>query len=35
MSSATYKKSKQYLETTKEKIDTALLAYNDGPLLAQ
>ena len=35
MSTTTYKKSKAYLETTKEKIDTALLAYNDTPLLAQ
>jgi len=35
MSTTTYKQSKKYLETTKEKIDTALLAYNDGPLLAQ
>lgn len=35
MSATTYKKSKKYLETTKEKIDTALLAYTDKPLLAQ
>jgi len=35
MSQSTYSKSKKYLETTKEKIDTALLAYNDHPLLAQ
>ena len=35
MSQTTYNKSKKYLETTKEKIDTALLAYNDGPILAQ
>jgi len=35
MSQTTYDKSKKYLETTKEKIDTALLAYNDGPILAQ
>ena len=35
MSTTTYKKSKEYLETTKEKINTALLAYNDKPLLAQ
>jgi len=35
MSATTYKKSKAYLETTKEKIDTALLAYTDKPLLAQ
>jgi hypothetical protein len=35
MSQSTYKKSKAYLETTKEKIDTALLAYSDKPLLAQ
>lgn len=35
MTTATYKKSKKYLETTKEKIDTALLAYSDKPLLAQ
>jgi len=35
MSPTIYKKSKAYLETTKEKIDTALLAYNDTPLLAQ
>lgn len=35
MSATTYKKSKQYLETTKEKIDTALLAYTNTPLLAQ
>ena len=35
MSPTTYKKSKTYLETTKEKIDTALLAYTDTPVLAQ
>jgi len=35
MSITTYKKSKTYLETTKDKIDTALLAYTDAPLLAQ
>ena len=35
MSASTYKNSKKYLETTKQKIDTALLAYNNGPLLAQ
>jgi hypothetical protein len=35
MSQATYNKSKKYLETTKEKIDTNLLAYSDKPLLAQ
>ncbi|MCX6825442.1 MAG: VCBS repeat-containing protein [candidate division SR1 bacterium] len=35
MSQTTYNKSKIYLENTKEKIDTALLAYNDKPLLAQ
>jgi hypothetical protein len=35
MSQTTYKKSKTYLEATKEKIDTALIAYNDKPLLAQ
>lgn len=35
MSDATYTKSKKYLETTKEKIDTALLAYTDKPLIAQ
>ena len=35
MTTSTYKKSKKYLETTKEKIDTALLAYSDKPLLAQ
>lgn len=35
MSASTYKKSKAYLETTKEKIDTTLLAYTDKPLLAQ
>ena len=35
MSQTTYNKSKKYLETTKEKIDTALLAYTDGPVLAQ
>ena len=35
MSASTYAKSKIYLETTKEKIDTALLAYNDAPLIAQ
>jgi hypothetical protein len=35
MSDTTYKKSKAYLTTTKEKIDTALLAYTDAPLLAQ
>jgi hypothetical protein len=35
MSATTYKNSKKYLETTKEKIDTALLAYTEKPLLAQ
>lgn len=35
MSTSTYKNSKKYLETTKEKIDTALLAYTDKPVLAQ
>jgi hypothetical protein len=35
MSQSTYTKSKKYLETTKEKIDTALLAYSDKPMLAQ
>jgi len=35
MSPSTYSKSKTYLETTKQKIDTALLAYNDKPLIAQ
>ena len=35
MSQSTYTKSKAYLETTKQKIDTALLAYTDKPLLAQ
>lgn len=34
MSQTTYSNSKKYLETTKAKIDTALLAYNDAPLLA-
>src|SRR5574344_1873768 len=29
MSESTYKKSKKYLETTKEKIDGALVAYAD------
>jgi hypothetical protein len=35
MSITTYKKSKTYLEETKGKINTALLAYTDTPLLAQ
>lgn len=35
MSQSTYNKSKKYLETTKKGIDTALLAYEDKPLLAQ
>lgn len=37
MSANTYKQSKKYLEETKDKIDTALLAYTDTakPLLAQ
>ena len=35
MSQSTYNKSKKYLETTKEKIDTALLAYEERPMLAQ
>ncbi|MEI6118594.1 MAG: hypothetical protein WCP92_05210 [bacterium] len=35
MSATTYKNSKKYLETTKEKIDTALLAYIDTPVVAQ
>ncbi len=32
MTKTTYNKSKNYLETTKQKIDTALLAYTDTPL---
>lgn len=35
MTDTTYAKSKKYLQTTKESIDTALLAYNDQPMLAQ
>jgi len=35
MTQSTYNKSKKYLETTKKGIDTALLAYEDTPLLAQ
>ncbi len=35
MTETTYTQSKKYLETTKENIDTALLAYNDQPILAQ
>lgn len=35
MSATTYKKSKTYLETTKQKIDTALVAYSNQPLIAQ
>ena len=35
MSATTYKNSKKYLETTKAKIDTALLAYTDTPVIAQ
>ena len=35
MSETTYKQSKNYLEKTKSKIDTALLAYTDQPLIAQ
>lgn len=37
MTTSTYNKSKKYLETTKEKIDTTLLAYEESeqtPLLA-
>jgi len=35
MSESTHNKSKKYLEATKEKIDTALLAYTEKPILAQ
>ena len=33
MSASTYSKSKKYLETTKEKIDTALVAYDYTPTI--
>ncbi|MEI7918862.1 MAG: hypothetical protein WCH65_01245 [bacterium] len=35
MTKTVYKNSKAYLETTKQKIDTALLAYNDTPIIVQ
>lgn len=35
MTQSIYDKSKTYLETTKAKIDTALMAYSDTPVLAQ
>lgn len=35
MTQSVYNKSKTYLETTQEKIDTALLAYSDTPMVAQ
>ena len=34
MTQTVYDNSKKYLETTKEKIDTALLAYESKPVIA-
>jgi hypothetical protein len=35
MTDSVYNKSKKYLETTKEKIDSTLLTYSDRPFIAQ
>jgi len=35
MTQSVYNKSKTYLETTKEKIDSALLTYTERPIIAQ